>query len=315
MKYSKPALSIDEQLAKLASKGLQIADPARAKECLACIGYYRLSAYAYPFKTPPSRRQFKTGTTFDQILDLYEFDRQLRLLVNDAVERCEVAIRSRIVNVTALALGAHWFQDPRNFTPGYRLTDLHRKMEEAVGIRSNPATGKKNYPKRHSETFISHYYTKYGDPDIPPIWMTAEMLSFGVLSRLYSSLGDSAIKKEIADPFGIHATVFEQWLQSLSYIRNLCAHHSRLWNRVFSVPPKVAKKHAGLIPTPDRFYAVAVVLHDLLKSIHGGTCWAGRLEQLIGSYPAVDATAMGFPQNWKSEPFWNLPPATTPPPP
>lgn len=314
MKYSKPALSIDDQLAKLASKGLQVTDSLKAKHCLTCIGYYRLSAYAYPFRLPSNRKLFKPGTDFEQILRLYEFDRELRLLVNDAVERCEVAIRSQIVNVTALALGPHWFLDAKNFQPGYRMTNLHGKMEEAVGIRSNPATGKKTYPTKHSETFISHYYTKYGDPDLPPIWMAAEMLSFGVLSRLCSCFVDPKIQQDIATPFGIHPTVFQQWLQSLSYLRNLCAHHSRLWNRVFSVPPKIAKKHKGLISHPDRFYACAVVLFDLLKSIQGGDGWASRLDNLLAAFPEIDPAAMGFPINWKTEAFWNLSPPLPPSP-
>lgn len=193
------------------------------------------------------------------------------------------------------------------------MTDLHRKMEEAVGIRSNPATGTKTYPTRHSETFISHYYTKYGDPDLPPIWMTAEMLSFGVLSRLYSCFNDPQISKDIATPFGVHPTVFRQWLQSLSYLRNLCAHHSRLWNRVFSIPPKVAKKHRELIPDPDRFYAFAVVLFDLLKSIEGGDGWATRLDDLLEAFPEINPAAMGFPNNWKTEAFWNFPHPASPP--
>lgn len=306
MKYSKPALSIDDQLAKLISKGLLVTDTQSAKRCLTSIGYYRLSAYAYPFREPSNRKRFKTGTTFKQILRLYEFDRELRLLVNDAVERCEVAIRSQIINVTSLALGPHWFLDPRHFRPGYRLTDLHGKMEEAVGIRPAPATRTKIYPKHHSETFISHYYTKYGDPDLPPIWMTAEMLSFGVLSRLYSCFADPRMQDDISKTFSIHSTVFRQWLQSLAYLRNLCAHHSRLWNRIFSVPPKVAKKHKRMIPQPDRFYASAVVLFDLLKSIQGGDTWAIRLRKLMEDFPEVDPLAMVFPLNWVSEPFWGL---------
>lgn len=313
MKYSKPALSIEDQLLKLISKGLQVADEPMAKEWLSCIGYYRLSAYAYIFKTQPSRRQFKMGSTFEQILRVYEFDRELRLLVNDAVERCEIAIRSSIVNVTAIALGSHWFMEPRHFIPGYPITGLQRKIEEAVGVRLNPATNRRSYPTKHSETFISHYYIKYGDPELPPIWMTAETLSFGVLSRLYACFADPKIQKEIAAPFGVHSTVFRQWLQSLSYLRNLCAHHSRLWNRTFSVPPKIAKKHKGIIPAPDRFYAFAVVLFDLLKSINCGTEWALRLDSLIARFPEIDPVAMGFPANWKAEPFWDFPPIPSPP--
>lgn len=306
MKFTKPALGIEDQLAHLIRKGMEISNPEEAKRRLETIGYYRLSAYTYPFKSSPDRRRFRPGTKFEKVLRIYEFDRELRLLVNDAVERCEVAIRSKIVNVTAQRLGPHWFMEPRHFYPGYRISDLRRKIEEAVGIRIDHASSKKVYPTIHSETFISHYYTKYGEPDLPPIWMTAEVLSFGVLSRLYSCFSDDKIRDEIASSFGVHSTVFKQWLQSLAYLRNLCAHHSRLWNRVFSVPPKIAKKHKTLIPAPDRFYAFVVVLHELQKSIHSKSPWTSRLRALLINYPEIDPTAMGFPSNWDSTSFWNL---------
>jgi abortive infection bacteriophage resistance protein len=306
MKFSKSALNIEDQLAKLIRMGLLVADEGMAKRQLAGIGYYRFSGYTYPFRVQPDRRRFKSGTRIEQVIRIYDFDRELRLLVNDAVERCEIAIRASFVNETALELGAHWFLDQRHFKASYPFTTVRRKMEDSVGIRFDRATNSKVYPTSHSETFISHYYTKYGDPDIPPIWMTAEMLSFGVLSRLFSCFSDQGIRREIAKPFGIHLSVFQQWLQSLSYLRNLCAHHSRLWNRVFSVPPKIAKVHRNLIAKPDRFYAFAVVVFELLKSIAPDTKWGTQLGELLDKYPEVDLAAMGFPSNWKDEVFWNL---------
>lgn len=306
MKFTKPALGIEDQLAQLIHKGMEVSDPNAAIQRLRTIGYYRLSAYTYPFKVLPDRRRFSPGTTFERALRLYEFDRELRLLVNDAVERCEVAIRSTIVNVTARRLGPHWFTEPQHFYPGFRISDLRRKIEEAAGIRIDMASGKKKYPTTHSETFISHYYKKYGEPDLPPIWMTGEVISFGVLSRLYSSLADKHIQDEIASSFGIHSTVFRQWLQSLAYLRNLCAHHSRLWNRVFSVPPKILKKHKPLISAPDRFYAFAVVLNELLKAIQGKSAWGCRLRMLLTGYPEINPMAMGFSSDWASNSFWNI---------
>lgn len=304
--FSKPALPIEDQLSKLLSKGLTVTDPDQAKLMLRNIGFYRLSGYSHPFRSAGNRSRFKAGTTFDQIVRLYEFDRRLRLLVGDAIDRCEVAIRAQIVNETAIRLGAHWFVEPRHFNKAFQLSDLQSKIENAVGIRFNPATNQKEYPQKHSETFISHYYSKYDQPKYPPIWMTAETLSFGVLSRMLSYLADEKILEAISKPFGFHHTVFRQWVFSLSYLRNLCAHHNRLWNRVFSIPPKVAKKHKGMIPQPDRFYAFAVVLFDLLKSIQGGDGWALRLRKLMDEFPEIDPLAMGFPADWHKETFWSL---------
>jgi len=303
--FSKPALPIGNQLAKLVSKGLLIGDTKEAESLLASIGYYRLSGYSHPFRSSSNRSRFKNGTTFEQILRLYEFDRRLRLLVGDAIDRCEVAIRAQVVNETAVRLGSHWFMDPRHFNRAYQLSDLRTKIENAVGIRFNAATNQKEYPKNHSETFISHYYNKYDSPEYPPIWMTAETLSFGTLSRMLSYLADEAILEAIAKLFGFHHNVFRQWVLSLSYLRNLCAHHNRLWNRVFSVPPKVAKKHKAIVPSANRFHAFAIVLVELLSSMDLDKKWIQQLLELFVEYPEVDPNAMGFPANWETLAFWS----------
>jgi len=303
-KYAKPALLIDDQVDKLIAKGMLISDRDLAGNYLAVIGYYRFSGYTHPFRSDASRSKFKPGTTFEQVQRIYEFDRQLRLLLTDAIERCEVAIRARIVNETAIRLGPHWFMHLRHFRASYQLTDLQRKIEEAVGIRFNPATNRKEFPTKHSETFIEHYYTNYGDPNLPPIWMTAETLSFGAMSRILSFLADENVVKAIASPFGFHHKVFNQWVFSLSYLRNLCAHHNRLWNRVFSIPPKVAKKHRGLVTRPDRFHAFAVVIAELLHAIGNDADWVKRFDELWKRYPEIDPVAMGFPSDWRSTDFW-----------
>lgn len=303
-KFTKPALSVEEQVNKLIAKGMVVRDPDLAVRQLSGIGYYRFSGYTHPFRSTSNRSKFKAGTSFEQVLRIYEFDRQLRLLVADAIERCEVAIRARIVNETATKLGPHWFMQLSHFRMRYQLTDLERKIEEAVGIRFNPTTNQKQIPQKHSETFIEHYYAKYGDPKLPPIWMTAETLSFGVMSRILSCLADETVVKSIAAPFRVHETVFKQWVFSLSYLRNLCAHHNRLWNRVFSIPPKVAKKHRGLVSSPDRFHAFAVVIVDLLGSIGYASEWVVRFDELWVRYPEIDPVAMGFSPDWKSTDFW-----------
>ncbi len=304
--FFKPALTVKDQLAKLVSKGLLINDIGEAEQFLLSIGYYRLSGYSHPFRSIGNQSTFKTGTTFEQIVRIYDFDRKLRLLVSDAIERCEVAIRAQIVNETAIRLGPHWFMEPRHFNQAYQLSDLRTKIESAVGIRFNAVTNQKEYPQKHSETFIAHYYKKYDSPEYTPIWMTAETLSFGVLSRILSYLSDETIVKAIAEPFGFHPTVFRQWVFSLSYLRNLCAHHNRLWNRVFSIPPKVSKKHKALVSCPDRFHAFAVVIVELLSTMSEDHKWVLKFCELLIEYPEIDTKVMGFPSKWQSIPFWRI---------
>ena len=297
MKFTKPALPLPDLLAKLQARGLQVPDPAQALHYLRFIGYYRLSAYAVHFQqvnTPG--KPFLPGTAFQDVLALYRFDRELRLLVIDAIERIEVAVRSCLVGEMSTRYNnPHWFMEARHFDPkwGY-ISQLLSKVEHET--------------QRSQEAFIAHYKAKYTDPCLPPVWMVAENLTIGALSRLFAHL-HLADRKAIATPFGCDEQFLVPWLHSLTYLRNLCAHHARLWNRVFSIKPPIAKRHAGFLhhQQRDTFYALAVVLFELIQVAAPGTGWHDRLKALLAAHPSVPLSAMGFPANWSQEPFWNPP--------
>jgi abortive infection bacteriophage resistance protein len=328
MKFTKPAKGLPEQLRCMFDRGLSVPDPAYALHYLAHIGYYRLSAYALPFqdKSQPGK-PFKPGIVFQQILDLYRFDRELRLLVIDAIERVEISVRAQIVNTMCLAHGTHWFNDPANFQATFNHGRFIAKIEDEFGIKTD-ASGEKILPTRpQSEVFITHYYKQYGDPYLPPFWMVAETLTLGSLSKLYQGIRDNALRNQISGTYSLNETVLVSWLRSLTYLRNLCAHHSRVWNRDFAIKPLVAKKLGTLLApfavkhesgaTTDvhpssRFYSLAVVLFDFLKLVAPGTSWNQRLAALLDGHSFVDPAAMGFPSAWKVEAFWQLP---APPPP
>jgi len=304
MRYTKPAISLAGQLAKMKARGLVVPDDAIALDRLAHLGYYRLSAYSLPFLEPPDRTVFKTATSFDQILRLYSFDRELRLLVIDAIERIEVAARARMVHETCCSLGAHWFMDPANYRSGFDHARFTKKVEDAVNIRIDWRTGHKIYPTNHSEVFIGHYYRKYGDPDLPPFWMTAEVLTLGTLSFIFKQLRSNPLRSQIASGFSVPENIFVGWLHAIAHLRNVCAHHGRLWNRSFSIKPPITRRHRPLVSSPDRFYAHAVVLMDMLRHADAETQWQVGLKKLLAVYPEIDTTAMGFPTNWEQEPLW-----------
>lgn len=305
MRFNKPALTIPDQITKLQSRGLLIPDAATAAHYLTYVGYYRLSAYALTFQdcTRPAK-PFRPGTTFDQLLDLYRFDRELRLHVLDAIERIEVALRSVVNNELALRHGPHWFMNPRHFSARFDHADLIADIESEVRI----AAPGRPPGQPHQEVFINHYYTKYGDPHLPPSWMVMETFYLSSLSRLYANLGSGAERSAIATRFGTDEFVLRGWFHVLSYVRNLCAHHARLWNRQLVIKfRQVARRHQSFLSTNDRFYAVAVVLYDLLRRIAPDTQWHLRLRDLIGRYPVVPIQAMGFPADWQQATFWNFP--------
>lgn len=134
--------------------------------------------------------------------------------------------------------------------------------------------------------------------------MVAETLSLGTLSRLYSSLKCPQSRQTIANALGYNEAILGPWLHTLTYIRNLCAHHSRLWNRQLVIKAQVPKRHAKSIPVGDRFYAVAFILADLLATVESRSHWRFRLRDLIECHPEADRSAMGFPNDWQNEPLW-----------
>ena len=312
MKFNKPALSLPQQLQKWKSRGLAIPDANRALHFLRFIGYYRLSAYALQYQqlSLPDK-PFQPGTSFEDILKLYVFDRELRLVVMDAIERIEVAFRICLVNEMSVGHGPHWFMDTKHFkpppsrpTPGpfFDHTKFLDKVDEELGI---PRMAKS--PMRpHNEVFINHYYTKYGDPYLPPAWMVFEVLPMGRMSQVFANLRDVNDRAAVAAPFGVDEQVLQSWLHCLSYVRNVCAHHRRLWNLQLVIKPTIAKKLVALVPVKDRFYALAVIVHYMLGITAPKSRWHERLSHLLETRPVADLGTMGFPATWRSEPFWGF---------
>ena len=306
--FSKPALKNCELLKRWSQRGLQIQDWSRAEHYLQFSGYYRLSAYALPFQVTQDEAQvngldkpFKTGTSFEDIWECYCFDRELRLIFMDAIERIEVAVRSVIINVMSLQHGPHWYMDPKHFSVDqkFKHQELLKKIEKELKIVGGD-------PKGHHEVFVNHYLTHYNDPYLPPSWMIAEVLTLGTWSLIFEHLKIGEERKEIAKPFLIDEYVLRNWLNALTYLRNICAHHARLWNRQFVIKPMIAKKHAKFLKENNRCYAIATVIEELMKAINPESRWAERLNKLLKNYPKIPLKALGFPEAWYQEPFWNL---------
>ena len=129
---------------------------------------------------------------------------------------------------------------------------------------------------RRPEVFIKHYLDNYGSPSNPPAWMSFELLTMGDLSHLYKGLRNKADKKMIANFFEVHPTVFTSWLHTLTYVRNICAHHSRLWNKDLAIEPEKLLKPVGpWLSKPfennKRVFYFISVLRYMLKRANPGT--------------------------------------------
>jgi abortive infection bacteriophage resistance protein len=304
MRFNKPPLSIPDQLAKLKGRGLQVPDDPEGRRLLRVIGYYRFSAYTLPFQQclQPDK-PFRPGISIEDIEALYVFDRELRLLVMDALERIEIGLRSAIVNRMCLQYGAHWFMEPVHFSGGFNHAKLIAGIEEALEL----LPGGLRPMRKHSEVFINHYYSKYGDPRLPPAWMVAETMSLGTLSRVFAALQRVDDRNAIAAAFGYDEAILRPWLHTLNYVRNLCAHHARLWNRQLVIKAQTPKKHSNRVNISDRLHAVAVVMTDLLRALETQTGWGARFIRLVESCPKADRKAMGLPSDWDKDPFWQPP--------
>lgn len=293
--YSKPALSFQKQLQQLASRGLIINNPKKALHILKNISYYRMSGYWYPLLADKRKHVFKPGAQLDSVFKLYCFDRELRGIILSELEKIEIALRARMIQVMAEKSGPFGYLNPSYYKDPQKFqAQLLIKIDEEF-IRSD-------------EEFIRAFRTKYSNP-LPPCWMAMEIISFGTLSRLFSHLRPSTEKRGIANHFGLPESVFENWLHCMVYLRNICAHHSRLWNRTLRIRPQLPRspKHPyiqNINIRSDRVYFVLVMIRYLLLTANPNSRFVQKIKTLLLKYDNVDPNAMGFPADWDSELFW-----------
>lgn len=300
MKYAKPALTVDQQLEQLIRRGMVITDPDAARHHLLHINYYRLRAYWLPDEIPsatPGEHAFKPGTRFETILDLYSFDRKLRLLVMDAIERVEVSLRTRWAYVLSLRHGAHGYLAPALFRKQAEHEKCLRKLREEL--------------ERSHETFVLHYRRTYTEPELPPFWGICEVLTFGQLSLWFQNLASGDDRAEIARPYGVDEQILKSFAHHLTYVRNVCAHHSRLWNREMTIGMKIPARPEWLGAAfneikPKRLYNTLVMLAYMLDIISPHSHWRTNLRDLLDQHPDVNLAVMGFPEDWRLSPLWEI---------
>jgi abortive infection bacteriophage resistance protein len=312
--YTKLPKTLDEQIELLVSRGLQIAERDRTTRQLSCVSYYRLSAYMLPFKQWQEgirTDDFVEGTNWNQIYNLYVFDRKLRLLIFDAIEKIEIAIRTQIIYQLSHKYGSHW-QDKSEI---FEVATYERKDGTIVTIDVYSDIQKhikEQLKSNKAEVFIQHYAHKYGKPENPPSWMSVEIMYFNHLSQICHNLKKRNDKVDIAKWFGLPPDVFCSWLHNINYIRNICAHHARLWNRDMNiVPSKLSfSKNGTWISNPDtvqraKLYYFLCMVKYLLQTANPNSSFRNRLLSLLEKYKdVVNIGFMGFPANWQNEKIW-----------
>lgn len=312
---SKPFKTIDEQIELLRYRGMTIADDEVARHALETLGYYRLSGYWYSFREHAPEEAlgcrsdlFIPGTSFDQVIRLYDFDTQLRVTVFKELTKIEVSLRAIIgyeigevdplLHLTATSLNERaWNSAEQKEKRLYK--DWKRRYQNSL--------------KNSTETFVQHHVENYGGT--LPIWCAVHVLDWGSLQTLFSML-PKEIRRPIAAKLRLTPSVLDSWLNCLRVIRNISAHHSRFFNRSLSNTPTIPHSASeigimGLSEAKNKCF-------DQLTLIQYLTCTMGlgdgtALPSVLGTFPATDVVplrATGTPDNWQSLPLWACEPTT-----
>jgi abortive infection bacteriophage resistance protein len=315
MKYEKPPLTFQAQAELLLSRGI-VGDRTDMVAKLSTVNYYRLSAYWYPFRLEspipsPTKRldQCKPGTSFDVIWETYVFDQKLRLITMEAVERIEVAVRTQLAYHHAHAWSPDAYATNPDSLPRLNGTNDDRLSHNGFLERVN-----KVLALRREDPFVRHFREKYTSSAHMPIWMVTELMSIGDIVVMYQGCRD-AERDPVAAAFGVTSGVFASWLGTLQHVRNICAHHGRLWNRTLVKIPKIPpmRTHPEWFQPvnigSNRVFVAMTICAYLLKRILPTSTWATRVKAMIEDHPNVPIGSMGIPAKWRECPLWANPPA------
>lgn len=296
MIYNKRPTDITTQLAMLKQRGLIVNDDDNALKQLASISYFRLASYWKIFETDVTTHQFASGTRLEDVISLYNFDKELRSIIFTAIQDIEVALRTRIIHFFSMAHGAFWFMEASKFNS----RSIFQTCLDSIKAELD----------RSKEDFLQEHFAKYDTPSMPPVWKTLEVVSFGNLSKLYANMKDVAVKKQVAKSVGLPQYIYlESWMRSLTVLRNCCAHHSRAWNRRYPAMPQMPSRlPLAWVDTqhirPMKLYAQLCTLLYLEQSITPNSQIKDRLLSLFKAYPHINVKKMGFPRGWENEPLW-----------
>ena len=296
MDYTKNALDYTQILTQLKRRGVLFKDEECAVEVLSNISYFRFSNYLRYFEIDNNGHLYKPNTYFEEAVYSYYFDKKLRSLLFTAIQSIEVSLRSKVIHYVALSHGPFWFADSNLCI---------NKMMYAENLNNI-----KREVQRSKEDFIQEHFRKYSSPDVPPVWKTLEVTSFGTLSKLFCNLNDIRVKKQIARQYNLpQHQVLESWIKCIVILRNSLAHHARVWNRRFPQMPQLSIKARGnwidyTHIRPNKLYSQICCLAYLLDSIYPQNDFKTQIKILLNEYPKINIHHMGFPNDWESQALW-----------
>lgn len=254
-----------------------------AQRILNDISYFRLiKAYSINLKT--KNGIYKEDVTFEQIVELYLFNSNFRQLIFPEIEKIEINVRCRIANYFAETYGVLGYLEAENFVNFKYHKSFLNDVEEEI--------------RRNSKApFVRNFRENYEEGQLP-IYALVEIFSFGTLSKFYKNMKNPD-KKAVAKMFDIGYTYLESWLESVSYVRNICAHYGRLYNAKLAKTPKLYKEYSEAGIGNNRIFGVLICIKQILKNDIHWNDFVENIELLFKRYKKVEFKTMGFPENWR----------------
>lgn len=283
LKDQQPPLTVEEQIKNLYALDLVIEDETMARGLLNDISYFRIIK-AYSLGLKPKNGKYNTGVTFNQIVELYKFNSYFRQLLFPLIERVEINLRCRLANYFSYKYGVLGYENPAHFINAQYHMDFLKDIRHEV-------------ERNDKSPFVRNFRTNYKDGKIP-LYALVELFSFGTLSKFFKNMKNED-KKAIASIYKVGYTYFESWIESLAYVRNLCAHYGRLYNAKLAKTPKMYKQYTESGIGNIRIFCILICLKHLLPNDEHWMKFIQRLEILINKYQCVKIETMGFPENWK----------------
>lgn len=296
---SKPAFTIAQQIQQLKSRGMLFTDETAAAHFFSTISYYRLQGYWWDTQCDRIQHTFQPNTYFENIIERYNFDRHLRLILFDAIERVEIALRTKMIYHMSLKYGALWYLDCSLFNDSVKhasqLTHIFREFGYS------------------QEIFIKEHKRKHPNQQ-PESWKILEVVSMGTLSKIYKNIAHQLPEKTIiAKDMGLHIhSELSSWLEAIVYVRNIIAHHSRLWSRNMVKRPKddIASPMFNWLDLPltdvqkKKPFLIISTLVYLSNKVAPGHHIKDKILELFTNNPNVPIYKLGFLNNWKNQSIW-----------
>lgn len=305
---NKKPFSIVDQISLLKQRGMHFRDEKHAHHILENISYYRLKGYWWDMQDDIVLHTIKPNTHFEDIVDRYNFDRHLRIILFDAIERIEIALRTKMIYHLSLTYGSLWYLDSNLFESSKLPSD------PKITIHQNLINELKKEFKRSQEIFIKDQKKRYPTLEADS-WKILEIASMGTLSKLYKNLKHQLPEKAIISQemgLNLHSEL-SSWLEAITYVRNIIAHHSRLWSRnMVKTPieilnnPKSDWLNNSLLPAQIKkpFLIITSMIY-LCNEVTPNHKIKHKILDLFSQKPDLPIYKLGFLNNWQNQPIWS----------